>query len=184
MAYDSRSHSGIGAPYARDPDVEARLRLAGKLLEEQNFVAAIVAGLVGALAGALAWGAVALGTGAIVAVVAIGVGAIVGFGVRVFGQGVTDVFALAAAGLAVFGCALGNLMALVLFEMSALDLSPSEALSLIEPARLYADFVSTLGIMELFYWLVAAYSAWWLARRGLTEEESKALDEYARQRPG
>ncbi|MEO1202151.1 MAG: hypothetical protein AAFX10_05565, partial [Pseudomonadota bacterium] len=55
----------------RDTDLEAELRTAEALLAEQNMLAAVLAGAAGAIAGALAWGAVALGTGAIVAVVAI-----------------------------------------------------------------------------------------------------------------
>lgn len=182
MARDSRlkSASDPSRNTFRDTDVEEELRMAEALLAEQNMLAAVLAGAAGAIAGALAWGAVALGTGAIVAVVAIGVGALVGFGVRVFGRGVTDVYAVTATAMAVLGCAAGNLLALVLFELAALDLSIAEAASLLEPKRILADFISTLGIMELFYWLIAAYSAWWLAKRGLNEKQARALETYWR----
>jgi hypothetical protein len=167
----------------RDPELEAQFRLAQAVIGEQSLAGAVIAGLVGAIAGAFAWGAVALGTGAIIAVVAIGVGALVGFGVRVFGRGVTDVYAIVATSMAILGCAAGNLLALILFELAALDLSISQAVALLDPKRLLDDFVGTLGIMELFYWLVAAYSAWWLAKRGLSKEEAAALDAYWRYGP-
>ena len=185
MAFDSRFRPSSTEPVrpVRDSDLEAQFRLAEGLLGEQNLAGAVLAGLAGAIAGAFAWGAVALGTGAIIAVVAIGVGALVGFGVRVFGRGVTDVYAIVATCMAILGCAAGNLLALILFELASLDLSISQAISLLDPERLLADFVGTLGIMELFYWLIAAYSGWWLAKRGLSEEEAAALDAYWRYGP-
>lgn len=179
----SKAYSAEARYSTRDPELEAQFRLAKSVLGKQNLAGAVLAGLTGAIAGAFAWGAVALGTGAIIAVVAIGVGALVGFGVRVFGRGVTDVYAIVATCMAILGCAAGNLLALILFELAALDLSISQAISLLDPERLLADFVGTLGIMELFYWLVAAYSGWWLAKRGLSEEEAAALDAYWRYGP-
>ena len=149
---------------------EAQFRLARQLIAEQNPGGAIMGGFGAALVGALAWGAIALVTGGSYSIVAIGLGAMVGYAVKIFGKGVTDLYSYIAAGFAVFGCLAGKAITLALIGGRGYE-------------RLLSRFFSSLGFMDLVFWFVAIFGAWWFAKRDLSKEQGLAMYQYELRRP-
>ncbi|MFS2110666.1 hypothetical protein ACCC88_13320 [Sphingomonas sp. Sphisp140] len=86
-------------------DVIAQLRA------QQNFPLAIIAGLAAAIVGAILWAVVVYVTNYSTGLMAIVVGALVGYAVRVTGKGVDQQFGILGAVLAAFGWALGTALA-------------------------------------------------------------------------
>lgn len=68
-----------------------------------------------AFAGSMAWALITVMTGYQIGWMAIGVGALVGFAVKFFGRGTEQAYGFIGAGLALFGCLVGNLMAACAF---------------------------------------------------------------------
>ena len=78
---------------------------------EQNLLLGVLAGAVWALVGATLWAVVTAATGYQIGYMAVAVGFFVGFAMRHFGKGIDSTFGVVGAGLALLGCALGNLFA-------------------------------------------------------------------------
>jgi predicted Zn finger-like uncharacterized protein len=76
---------------------------------------AVAGGAGAAFVGAMIWAFITVMTGYQIGWMAIGVGALVGFAVKFFGRGTDQTFGFIGAGLALFGCVIGNLMAACAF---------------------------------------------------------------------
>ena len=88
--------------------LEAAIRQHEEDKLRQNLPLGVAAGIVAAIVCAALWAAISVVTGYQIGYMAIGVGAAVGFMVRKVGKGVTPVFGIVAAVIAVLGCLLGN----------------------------------------------------------------------------
>src|SRR2546427_8061086 len=86
----------------------------------ENLPMGFMAGLVAAAVGAGLWALVTIITGLQIGWMAVGVGFLVGWAVRVAGKGTHMAFGILGAALALGGCALRNLLAVVV--MAARDL--------------------------------------------------------------
>lgn len=77
---------------------------------QENLVMGIVAGIVAALIGAGIWAGITVTIHYQIGWMAVGLGFLVGFAIRYFGKGTSEKFGLLGAGLALFGCLLGNVL--------------------------------------------------------------------------
>lgn len=75
-----------------------------------NIVLAIAGGAIGAFVGATIWAAVTVYSNYQIGFMAIGVGALVGYLVRILGGGHTRTFGLVGATFAIMGCVFGNIL--------------------------------------------------------------------------
>jgi hypothetical protein len=146
-------------------------------LREQNFLAALAAGLLAALSSAIAWGLVTFITQLQLGVLALAMGPLVGLSVRRFGRGITTRYGVLGALLTLLGCLLGNWLA------ALATLARAQALPLIEALSPMTQNLSVLPelfwqsfhpIDSLFY-LAAAYFAYQLSFRQITALELSAL---------
>ncbi len=162
-------------------DVERaeQYRLAEALIAEQNFVNGLAAGVVASIAGAIAWGAISIATGYMIGWVAIGLGVLVGYGMQVFGKGLTAKYSAVAAVLAVVGCLGGNFAAAVMFEVKNYGVPVGDVLSTLTMRDIVAFYTETLEIMDLVFWALAVGAAWQFAPRNLTDEEGFAMRAFA-----
>ena len=154
-------------------------RLAEVLIAEQNFAAGIGAGVVAALAGALAWGVVAVVVGKVPAWFAIGLGALVGYAMQLFGRGLTTKYSIAAAGLAVVGCLAGYVAAAIIYESKSSADTIGDILAKLHLADIVGFFVRELGFLDVFFLGMAAATAWYFAQRDLTRDQRFAVRKLA-----
>ncbi len=146
-----------------------------RLRSEQNFGAAVLAGLAAAVVGAVAWAAITAVTGYQIGYMAVGVGFIVGSAVRVVGKGVDRVFGIAGALLALLGCLLGNLFTVCYFVSVAVEMGILEVLTMLDPAIVIDMLVTTFSPMDLLFYGIAVYEGYRLPFRQLTEEELSGI---------
>ena len=146
-----------------------------RLRAEQSLVPAVVAGTAAAVFGAALWGVITVVTEYQIGWMAIGVGALVGIAVRLAGKGVDRVFSVVAAALALFGCALGNLLAGCGF-VAAQESVPVTAVLTSLNAELISIIMSAMfSPMDLFFYGFAVYQAYRLSLRPVTEDDIVAL---------
>ena len=163
-----------------DPDKLAEhYRLAESLIAEQNLGAGIAASVVAALAGAFAWGVAAVVIGQVPAWFAIGLGALVGYGMQLFGRGLTTKYSVIAAGLAIVGCLAGYVAAAIIYEARDSADSIGDILSKLYFADIVGFFVRELGFLDVFFLILAAVAAWYFAQRDLTREQEFAIRAWA-----
>ncbi|PWB71392.1 hypothetical protein C3F09_07965 [candidate division GN15 bacterium] len=101
-------------PSTDQPGVEAmRLRLAmNQARDNQNPGMAIAGGFCAAVVGACLWAVISYYTEHQIGWMAVGVGFLVGWTVRTFGHGIDTGYGIIGAVLSLFGCALGNVLAI------------------------------------------------------------------------
>ncbi|HSL30830.1 MAG TPA: hypothetical protein VK900_16635 [Anaerolineales bacterium] len=131
-----------------------------QLDEQPSLLMGLVGGTVAMLVGAIAWGAITYFTEYQIGWMAIGVGFLVGLGIKFFGRGKTVMFGIAGAVLALIGCVLGNLIfysgviareegAAFLEVFFFFFLSPVASLEL---------FTVAFDFMDILFYALAAYA--------------------------
>lgn len=88
---------------------------------------------------------------------AIGIGFIVGFAVRKFGKGRTIKFGIVGGVLSLFGCLLGNILAISILISSESGRDILEVLSDFDFDQLYDYIKYNFGLMSLFFYGLAVY---------------------------
>ena len=130
-----------------------------QLRSEQNLPIAILAGLSAAILGAVAWAAITVTTEFQIGYMAIAVGFIVGWAVRL-GKGIDKIFGIIGAILALFGCVLGNLFSIIGFVSAQQHLSLIAAVSGIDYSKIPQIMMKTFSVMDLVFYGIAVYEGY------------------------
>ena len=176
---ETQSLQGQG-PEVRDPQTNRpqvpnpalKLTLA-VLRSEQNLAMGVFAGFVAAIAGAAAWGVVTAYAEYQIGWMAIGIGFIVGFAVRIVGKGIDTSFGVISAVLSLFGCVLGNLWTMTYFIAAQQGVPLLKAVSQLNPDIAVKIMVSTFNYMDLVFYGLALYFGYKYGFRQITEDELK-----------
>ena len=116
------------------------------------------AGLAAAIIGAIIWAVVTVTTKYQIGFMALGVGALVGFALRIGNGG--KLYGILGAFLALFGCILGNYFSLIAFASAEEHVSFFTMLNNAEPAKvisvMWEDFMST----SIVFYALAAYEGY------------------------
>ncbi len=141
------------------------------LRANQNPGLGILAGIVAAIVSAALWATITAALNYQIGWMAVGVGFLVGFGVRRFGQGVDAGFGIMGAVLALLGCLAGNLLAACIFVSQqakvpfldvAFSLDPVVAIDLL--ARGFAP-------IDLLFYGIALYEGYRFSFRRVSRQE-------------
>ena len=148
-----------------------------RLQENQNLPLGFLGGAFAALAAALIWAVITVVTDYQIGWMAVGVGFLVGYAIRAFGQGVDKVFGFMGAGLSLLGCLAGNFLTIVIIiarEESApfLDVLTFFALT---PAAVVEVFALTFNPLDLLFYAIAVYEGYRFAFRRISQEELQSL---------
>lgn len=147
----------------------------GELDTDSNLINGWVGGGIAMLLSAILWGLITYYTDFHNKLLAIGVGFLVGLGVRVFGKGETFIFGISSAGLSLAGCVLGNF----LYYTSLIALENNQPFfetffSLINaPNKVIELFIDSFKLRDLILYVVAIYVGYKVALDKEEKTESK-----------
>lgn len=144
--------------------------LAG-LRREQRFGRGLLAGLLAALLAGGLWAGITLALGIQFGWLALPAGALVGLAVRRFGRGLELRFGLLAAGLALLGCLLADLLAAYLLAGQQFGLSAGEVVALIRFEVMRDLLLGTVGVLDAVFHGVAVIAAYNLSFRRVAPAE-------------
>lgn len=146
-----------------------------RLHSEQRLGLGTAAGGAASLLGAAAWAGITFATGYQIGFMAIGVGFLVGYAVRAAGKGVTPVFGVVGAVLALLGCALGNLLAVTAWVAQAEGVAYLDALQRLDPALVQELMVATFSPIDLLFYGIAIYEGYRLSFRQLSPQDVDSM---------
>lgn len=152
-------HDALEASAIDPSDVELTLTVE-RLRAQENLAGGVVAGLVAALAGAAVWATITAVTNFQVGWMAVGVGFLVGQAVRTVGHGFHQKFGYVGALLALFGCALGNILAVAITVATTQSTAPllTVVLALAQAPGVWLWLlVKTGSMMDLLFYGLAGY---------------------------
>ena len=141
-----------------------------QLLAEQNLLKGVSLGIVACIVGAAAWSLISISTGYQIGYMAIGVGFLVGFAMRQ-GKGVTPVFGIIGAALALLSCVLGDFFSMVGLIAKEYELSYWEILSGIEFEDVTSLMMENLASMTIVFYGIALYEGYKLSFREQKQPE-------------
>jgi hypothetical protein len=177
MSSDPSQSSGVetsnaGAAKPRI-DVANAQALFEQLLQRQNFPLALIGGFVAAVGGGLAWAAVTVSTGMQIGWMAVGIGFLVGFVIRKLGKGLTKKFGIAGGALSLFGCLLGNFLALcgLVSKIQGLPVVATTLAYIQDPASAFELIQGNFSPIDLLFYGIAVYEGYKFSFREVTDED-------------
>ena len=129
----------------------------------QNLFLGFVGGVAGAAIGAVLWAAITAATHFQIGFMAVGVGILVGFGIRILGKGIDPMFGMMGAGLALVGCVSGNLLAVCIEATGELQVSLWEILSKMTPSMAIELLQATFHPLDILFYGIALYEGYRLS---------------------
>jgi hypothetical protein len=130
------------------------------LRASQNLMYGIAAGAGAALVGAVLWAVISAITKYQIGWMAIGVGVLVGYAVRLAGKGVDNSFGIAGAMLSFLGCVIGNFLTVVIVISNQESMSILEILSRVTPGIFMAVMKDSFQAMDLLFYGFAVYEGY------------------------
>lgn len=177
MSYSITPESAEGETPQIDPTKLDQLMRAKR--EEQSLTLAILGGLLASVAAAAIWAAITYTTSFQIGFMAIGVGFLVGYAVKFFGNGMTSTFGIVGAAFALFGCLFGNLLASLIGLSQVEDSSVGLVIwaVLTSPGIVPAIMKETFSPIDLLFYAIAIYQGYKLSFGGLTQEEMASIQD-------
>ena len=154
------------------PDATA---LRQQLESEQHLANACLAGLGAALAAALIWAGIGLATGYEVRFMAIAVGFLVGYAVRLAGKGISAIFGVVGVAATIVGCGLGNLFTVAAIISGEQGLTVMRVLAELDYELALELLMAFYQPIDTIYYGVALFQGYNLAFRRLSDAELALL---------
>ncbi|MCD7898461.1 MAG: hypothetical protein LUH22_00875 [Bacteroides sp.] len=143
------------------------------LKKEENLPAGFFAGLAASIAGAIVWALISVSTGYQIGYMAIGMGFLVGYAVRWAGKGVSQVFGIVGAVLAVFGCFMGDFLSMIGYISREYDFSYFDALAATDIPFMITALVKNLFSMTALFYGFALFQGYKLSFRVQVKDGGK-----------
>jgi hypothetical protein len=137
----------------------------------QNLSMGMAAGAVAAVVGAVIWGVITYVTQFQIGWMAVGVGILVGYAVRRFGQGVDLFFGISGAALALAGCIMGNLFASCIFISQQAQVGLMEVVARLDFVIAAQIMAETFNPIDLLFYGIAVYEGYRFSFKQISEEE-------------
>ena len=137
-----------------------RARRLQELRDNQSLPLGVLGGLGGGAIGAALWALITSLTGFQIGWMAVGVGFLVGGGVRLLGRGVDRTFGVTGAGLALAGCLAGNLLTFTVILARQYQMTLPAALSRLTPSLVLEMFRAWFSPMDLLFYAIAIYEGY------------------------
>jgi hypothetical protein len=145
-----------------------------RLRSEQNMFSGFLGGLFGATIGAVGWALITVATNMEFGLVAIAIGFLAGYGVRLLGKGMETKFGIMGAALAFLGCLAGKVLTIAIL-VSREPEGPSFLLALTamitNPAAVFEIMQQTFHPMDLLFYGIALYEGYHFAFRRMDGSE-------------
>ncbi len=146
-----------------------------KAVVEQHLVLGAMGGIIAGLIGAMIWAVITLKTGAQIGYIAIGVGFLVGYAIKVLGKGYTPVFGVVGAILAGLAVLLGNYFSVIGFVAQLNELAFIDALKDTTLSTAIELMKDSFAPMDLLFYAIAIWAGWQYSFKHLTQEELNQL---------
>jgi hypothetical protein len=137
------------------PRTVAARKPVGAVDVAENLPLGFMAGLVAAAVGAGLWALITVLAGVQIGWMAVGVGFLVGWAVRVAGKGSHRAFGIVGAFLALGGCATGNLLAIIMIAARQYNVPPLDVVRRLTPDVLYSLMGASFRPMHALFYFVA-----------------------------
>ncbi|MDR2916216.1 MAG: hypothetical protein LBV74_15560 [Tannerella sp.] len=131
-----------------------------QLRSEQSLPYGIFFGITAAVISSLLWATITVLTGYQIGYMALAVGFIVGYGVRVGGKGIDPIFGIIGAVLALLGCLAGNLFSKIAYIVNYTDIEYYEIFANMKLSMMIDIIAETSEPIDLLFYGIAIYEGY------------------------
>jgi hypothetical protein len=135
-----------------------------KLETDQSLLLGIFGGLGGMVIGAVLWAVITLVTDYQIGWMAVGVGFLVGAGVRFLGRGTSNSFQVVGGALALIGCLLGNLLTVLVMASQEFAIPLLDLLTNLSIGLVFELMKATFSPIDLLFYGFAIWSGYRYSR--------------------
>ena len=149
---------------------------AHRLYARQNLPLAILAGAIASVVSAAAWAGITVLTHFQIGYLAVAIGFIVGFAVRLTGRGLTPVFGVVGAAFALVGCVLGNFLSQVGFYSVEEHVNFFEVLRVLDYSVVPQVMIETFHPMDVLFYGLALFAGYRYSFHQISDAELDRLN--------
>jgi hypothetical protein len=142
-----------------------------EIKDNQNLPLGILGGIGAAAIGATIWAMITALTNFQIGWMAVGVGFLVGIGVRSLGKGVDTSFGIAGAILSLVGCLAGNLLTVCIIISRQESIELLNLLTRLNPAVTVELMKATFNPIDMLFYGIAVYEGYRFSFRRISDEE-------------
>jgi hypothetical protein len=142
-----------------------------KVKDNQNLSFGIIGGAIAAVIGATIWAMITAVTNFQIGWMAVGVGFLVGFAVRICGKGMDMIFGIMGGGLSLLGCLAGNLFTVCIVVSRHQNIPLLDLLSRLNPEITVRLMTATFSPMDLLFYGIAVYEGYKFSFRKLSKAD-------------
>jgi hypothetical protein len=148
---------GNAAVKEQAPSIDSQKlkRYIDRMRYEQDLMMGILGGLAGSAIGTVLWALITLITRYQIGYMAIVVGCLAGFGVRLFGKGIDPVFKYAGAALALTGCLMGSFIVVIVFSCLETGLPVTTLIDILTPSIIVEFYAATFNLTDFLFYALA-----------------------------
>lgn len=139
--------------------------------DEQNMGSGLIGGVVGGLLGAMVWALVTYLTEYQIGWMAVGVGFLVGLGIRSMGRGIDRIFGAAGGIIALGSVILGNFLASLAFLGKVTGLPLHQVMFRFDYGMTFTLMKETFSVMDVLFYGLAVYAGYRYSFRRISKEE-------------
>lgn len=139
--------------------------------DNQNLSFGVIGGAVAAVIGATIWAIITVVTNFQIGWMAVGVGLMVGFAVRICGKGIDRIFGVVGGGLSLLGCLAGNLFTVCILVSRHQNIPFFDLLSRLNPEVTVRLITATFSPMDLLFYGIAVYEGYRFSFRKFSEAD-------------
>lgn len=158
-----------------EPNIQINEHMVQERIEnikkKQNVGLGIIGGSIGGLIGAVLWAAITYFSGYQIGWLAVGVGFLVGFGVRKLGKGIDKEFGVVGGIIALISVVLGNFLASIGFLATAFEIGYIGMLFGFNYAMTFELLKETFSVIDLLFYGIAIYEGYRFSFRKITKEQ-------------
>lgn len=129
-----------------------------------------MAGITAAIIGAVLWALITVATEYQIGWMAVGVGYLVGYAVRIAGKGIDKSFGITGALLALFGCILGNIFTIYMFIFKEYGGPVISVFLQIDLAAILIMLTETFNPIDLLFYAIAIVEGYRLSTISIQSE--------------
>lgn len=142
-----------------------------KVKDNQNLSLGIIGGAIAAAIGATLWAIITAVTNFQIGWMAVGVGFLVGFAVRICGKGMDRIFGIMGGVLSLLGCLAGNLFTVCIVVSRHQNIPLLDLLSRLNPEIAVRLMTATFSPMDLLFYGIAVYEGYRFSFRILSKAD-------------
>lgn len=144
-----------------------------EMRDQQNLAMGILGGLIAAIVGAALWATITALTHYQIGWMAVGVGFLVGFGVRLLGKGMDQKFGVVGALFSLLGCLCGNLLVVCILVAKYQGIPLIELITRLDLPIIFDLMGKNFNPMDLLFYGIAVYEGYKFSFRPISIAEDQ-----------